>query len=419
MFCWYQQAERCYVYLSDVSDSTTPRRRRGKIDVYASSNTSYVSLHFPPEVARRSTFDDDGNSSRRWKPAFKKSKWFTRGWTLQELIAPPSVEFFSKERICLGNKQSLEQTLHNVTGIAVEAFKGRPLSEFGVDERFLWAKERRTTCEEDAAYCLLGIFDIQIPLLYAEGYEKALGRLKKEIREHASDRSLSLDDEQKRMLLVSLQFDQIDARQMTIKDAHAITCKWFLKKPEYLDWFDRDKIRDHFDFLWIKGKPGTRKSTLMKFALTHTRRTMKDKHVIAFFFNARGESIEKSTTGTYRSLLLQLHERLPALQRVFDSLGALGSGGIDINYQWSVEQLKALLEQAIELLGESSVVCFIDKCDEQQIREMIQFFKHISEVAVSKGANFRICLSSRHYPHITIQKRLGLVLEGHNQDITN
>ncbi|MCJ1396680.1 hypothetical protein MMC18_009572 [Xylographa bjoerkii] len=154
MFCWYKMAERCYVYLSDVSNCTSEK-------------------------------DDEG--SRRWKPAFKKSKWFTRGWTLQELIAPSSVEFFSKEGTCLGNKQSLEQTLHEITGIAVEALRGRPLSWFSVDERFSWAKERTTTREEDAAYCLLGIFDIQMPLLYAEGREKALKRLKREIREHADD----------------------------------------------------------------------------------------------------------------------------------------------------------------------------------------------------------------------------------------
>ncbi|MCJ1380218.1 hypothetical protein MMC17_003321 [Xylographa soralifera] len=84
-----------------------------------------------------------------------------------------------------------------------------------------------------------------------------------------------------------------------------------------------------------------------------------------------------------------------------------------------------LLKRAIELLTDSSVVCFIDaldECEEQQIREMIQFFEHIGELAVSAGISFRLCLSSRHYPHITIRKGLGLVLEGqegHTQDIAN
>ena len=86
MFRWYQDATRCYVYLSDVSVS-------GSVG--------------------------DDEFSRRWKPAFKRSRWFTRGWTLQELIAPTSVEFFSKEEQRLGDKQSLAQTLHEITGIAI------------------------------------------------------------------------------------------------------------------------------------------------------------------------------------------------------------------------------------------------------------------------------------------------------------
>ena len=152
------------------------------------------------------------------------------------------------------------------------------------------------------------------------------------------------------MLLDSLKFDQIDARQMTIKNSHAKTCKWLLKNSEYLDWLNATKLGEHHGFLWIKGKPGTGKSTLMKFALTNARKTMKDRIVISFFFNARGEGLEKSTIGTYQSLLLQLLEWLPALQCVFDSLG-LSSSRISIYHQWSVKSLKTLLEQAIKRLG--------------------------------------------------------------------
>jgi len=226
------------------------------------------------------------------------------------------------------------------------------------------------------------------------------------------------------MLLDSLRFDQIDARQMTIKNAHARTCKWLLKNDQYVDWLNATKLSEHHGFLWIKGKLGTGKSTLMKFALANTRKTIKDRIVISFFFNARGEDLEKSTIGTYRSLLLQLLERLPALQCVFDSLGLL-TLSISINHPWSIELLKTLLEQAIQSLGESSVVCFIDaldECEERQIRDMILFFEHVGELTVSVGITFWICFSSRHYPHITIRKGQGLVLEGqegHNQDITN
>ncbi|MCJ1440785.1 MAG: hypothetical protein MMC23_001271 [Stictis urceolatum] len=234
----------------------------------------------------------------------------------------------------------------------------------------------------------------------------------------------SLSAEEKQLLLDSLRFEQIDSRQMTIKNAHAKTCKWLSKKSEYLDWLDAAKMGEHLGFLWIKGKPGAGKSTIMKFALNNARKKLKDSTVISFFFNARGENLEKSTLGTYRSLLLQLLERIPTLESVFDSL-SLSTRSISASYQWSVESLKALLEQVIQRLGESSVVCFIDaldECDELQIRDMVSFFEHIGELAPSSSTKFRVCFSSRHYPYITVKKGLSLVLEGqegHNQDIIN
>jgi hypothetical protein len=233
-----------------------------------------------------------------------------------------------------------------------------------------------------------------------------------------------LHDEQRQCLLDSLRFEQIDARQMTIKTAHAKTCRWLLKSEQYLDWLDTTKVGEHHGFLWIKGKAGTGKSTLMKFALVNARKMMKNHIVLSFFFNARGEDIEKSIVGTYRSLLLQLLKRLPVLQSVFDSL-SLSSSSFSADHQWNVESLKTLLEQAIRSLGDSSVICLIDaldECEEEQVRDMIQFFEHIGDLAVSNGIRFQVCFSSRHYPYITIRNGLELVLEGqegHSQDITN
>lgn len=162
----------------------------------------------------------------------------------------------------------------------------------------------------------------------------------------------------------------------------------------------------------------------MKFAPFQARKVMKEMIIISFFFNARGEDLEKSTIGMYRSLLLQLFERLPELQCIFDSLG-LATWSINAYHEWSVESLKALFEQAIQSFGQSSVMCFIDafdECDERQIRDMISFFESVGEMAVPAGIKFQVCFSSRHYPHITISKGLYLVLEGqegHNQGITN
>jgi hypothetical protein len=211
---------------------------------------------------------------------------------------------------------------------------------------------------------------------------------------------------------------------MTIKTAHAKTCRWLLKSEQYTSWVDTTKVGEHHGLLWIKGNAGTGKSTLLKYALVNARKAMKDHIVLSFFFNARGEDLEKSTIGAYQSLLLQLLDRRPALQSVFDSLSLSTSKSV-ADQQWNIETLKTLIEQAIHSLGDLSVVCFIDaldECEEQQVREMVQFFEYIGDLAVSNGIRFQVCFSSRHYPHITIRNGLELVLErqeGHSQDITN
>lgn len=237
----------------------------------------------------------------------------------------------------------------------------------------------------------------------------------------------SLNEQQKCELLNSLHFDQIDARHLTIKKAHAKTCRWLLRQAEYRDWLDRSKVIEHNGFLWIKGKPGAGKSTLMKFALDNARRVLKGKNniIIAFFFNARGDKLERSTLGMYRSLLLQLLERLPELQDVFESLELAMSTQAGRPHKWVIESLKELFEQAVQRLGQHRLICFIDaldECAEDEIRDMISFLQTISADTTSTGIEFYVCLSSRHYPHITIRKGITLVLEGqegHRQDIAN
>ncbi|KAF2732576.1 HET-domain-containing protein [Polyplosphaeria fusca] len=150
MFRWYREAAKCYVYLSDVSTS-------GSIQTG------------PP-------------SQLAWEAAFQQSRWFTRGWTLQELLAPASVEFYSTDGKLLGDKTSMVRVLQEITGISGRALQGDPLSGFGVDERLSWAAGRKTKRAEDAAYSLLGIFDIHMPLIYGEGKDKALARLQREMQ---------------------------------------------------------------------------------------------------------------------------------------------------------------------------------------------------------------------------------------------
>jgi len=152
MFRWYRQSTKCYAYLSDVLRSVV--------------NTNDLP----------------------WESAFRNSKWFTRGWTLQELIAPESVEFFSAEGILLGDKTSMEQQIHEITNIPVQALRGYPLSEFTVAERRSWAANRKTTRKEDQAYCLLGIFGVSMPSIYGEE-ENAFARLEDEIERRWKSKS--------------------------------------------------------------------------------------------------------------------------------------------------------------------------------------------------------------------------------------
>jgi hypothetical protein len=148
MFRWYRDATKCYVYLSDVSR--------------------------PIPHSINETYDS-------WGLNFRNSVWFTRGWTLQELIAPKSVGFFSKEGEMLGNKASLERDICEITGIPAKALRGSPLAGFSHTEIMSWANKRDTAEPEDKAYSLLGIFDVYMPLIYGEGRQNALQRLRQEI----------------------------------------------------------------------------------------------------------------------------------------------------------------------------------------------------------------------------------------------
>ena len=159
MFKWYADADVCYAYLVDVQVSpgleSTPR---------------YNDLPF--------------------QRTFGASRWFTRGWTLQELLAPEHVFFYDKDWKKLGSKAELSEIIAAITRINEQALT-RPwsLPTFSIAARMSWASARNTTREEDLAYCLLGLFGINIPLLYGEG-SRAFRRLQEELTRTDTDESL-------------------------------------------------------------------------------------------------------------------------------------------------------------------------------------------------------------------------------------
>ena len=153
MFRWYSLAETCYAYLADVS---------------------------------RATFSHDAAGAR----TFCQSRWHTRGWTLQELIAPDIVVFLSSEWKVLGTRVGLADLLEKITNIPVEVLRlETELSSVSIAARMSWAAKRKTTRPEDEAYCLMGIFRINMPTLYGEG-RQAFQRLQEEIMRRSTDTSL-------------------------------------------------------------------------------------------------------------------------------------------------------------------------------------------------------------------------------------
>lgn len=120
----------------------------------------------------------------------QESRWFYRGWTLQELIAPDEAVFYSKAWCRLGTKSELSAAISLITSIDQEFLDRRRLNSASIAQRTSWAARRETSRTEDTAYCLLGLFDVNMPLIYGEG-TKAFQRLQEDIlMSHPGDYTL-------------------------------------------------------------------------------------------------------------------------------------------------------------------------------------------------------------------------------------
>ena len=156
MYRYYEEAQVCYAYLADV-----PTAEAAQI-----TNEDPVAWNDPYQ--------------------FDRSKWFTRGWTLQELIAPKVVEFYAADWTEIGTKASMTEQLARRTGIDPRVLNGADVSICNVAERLSWASHRQTTKIEDSAYCLIGLFRVNMPLIYGEGH-KAFRRLQETILREVED----------------------------------------------------------------------------------------------------------------------------------------------------------------------------------------------------------------------------------------
>ncbi|KAK6605156.1 Vegetative incompatibility protein HET-E-1-like protein 15 [Botrytis cinerea] len=235
MFRWYRNAARCYVYLSDVSGYSV------------SGNHKCI--------------------PRLWESDFRKSKWFTRGWTLQELLAPVSIEFFSRERGRLGDKSSLITQISEITNIPRTALEGYPLSQFSVEERLQWIQHRQTTLEEDKAYSLLDEF-----------YKK---------QKCIQDLRLSDPRDDKKRIE--------DTKGGLLEGLY----DWILENPDFQQWRKDQQSR----LLWIKGDPGKGKTMLLCGVINELEKSKAKSVILSYFFCQATDSRINYATAVLRGLI--------------------------------------------------------------------------------------------------------------------
>lgn len=357
MFRWYRDSTKCYVYFDDISLS-----------------------------------DAEVDDKQGWDPFFRAHKWFTRGWTLQELIAPTSVEFYTKEGRYLGDKRSLEEQIHEITGIAISALRGGDLSQFDIDERFSWAEPRQTTYEEDWAYSLLGIFGIFMPLIYGEGKLHAIRRLKQEIANSSRSDTAQTTPERRTVLNWITQLEYGRQQSDSISRRQPGTGKWLLQSPEFKTWVEQEK-----QTLFCHGIPGTGKTILAATVVDHLSNQFNDGKVgIGYiYFNFRRQH-EQNVRNQVASLLRQLTQSWPAPSLPSDAL-CLYNKHEERGTRPSLNELS----QTLQLVAHSysRVFIVIDALDEfQSPASRAAFLTELFALQAACGAN--ILATSRALPDI-------------------
>ena len=308
------------------------------------------------------------------------------GWTLQELIAPPFVEFFSDQGTRLGDRKSLEKYIHEITGIPYQALRGDALENFTVPERLLWAENRQTKRQEDRAYCLLGVFAIFMPLLYGEG-DHAFARLLEEIDKKSVERA-KLDH-----LLTTLPIAP-QAAFDSLENQHGPTCLpntrlELLQNIE--EWADGPHERCIY---WLNGIAGTGKSTI---ARTVAKIHHDQGNLGASFFFSRGGGDVGHADRVGPTLAVQLAARIPAVRRhICEAIQEnKNMASNSLRDQWDQLILNPLLKldyNSPPLL----VVLVIDALDECASERDIRIFLRLLALSGSpSNIRLRIFISSR------------------------
>ncbi|KAK3984172.1 hypothetical protein QBC44DRAFT_375483 [Cladorrhinum sp. PSN332] len=234
--------------------------------------------------------------------------------------------------------------------------------------------------------------------------------------------------QEERACLDTLAFSSMGDRKHNITEALSSTCRWFRDSQEFKRWLGRTNLSTDRGLLWVKGKPGAGKSTIMKNALSWIEDSeSRRSNIASFFFNARGGSLEKTPLGLFRSILHQLCLQDAAILGQFVELhrarqrererhftGAQGREQV----QWTRPELESFLRSIFGDCKPRRTFVFLDaldECDEETVRDVVYLLADIAQLALDRGISLNICLSSRHYPTISIPNCPEIVVEGSNK----
>ncbi|TFB01142.1 Ankyrin repeat domain-containing protein 50 [Trichoderma ghanense] len=238
-------------------------------------------------------------------------------------------------------------------------------------------------------------------------YDKVLGRLESLARRAILMRRSPIPpnlSRSERDCLKSLAFEQMQSRGNDIDRAVKGTCEWLLKHQTCRSW-----ATSHRGLLWIKGKPGAGKSTLLKYALSKQRDMPSARDgdlVLSFFFHGRGDALQRTPLGLFRSLLHQILKQIPeALSNLVDSYQEKlrEMGAPPEAWQWHPEELWHFLEASLPRIVEIRPIWLfvdaLDECGEADAVDLAMKFKSLLDSVSSTAAQgIHICFSCRHYP---------------------
>ena len=224
----------------------------------------------------------------------------------------------------------------------------------------------------------------------------------------------AIDDELTRKdYLASLDFEQLDSRYHDIRFAYPKTCDWVFGSHEFQAWLNPDNFEECNRVLWIKGKPESGKSTLIKHIYEVCSKHFSGHVIVAYFFHGRGSELQKTRLGMLRSLLLQLLERREELLQKFIKAFPLRGQSIE-NQKWVAEELENFLLHCARqgwLKDTVLLVDALDECGESTARGLASFYENLSLNSVTHSGRLLICLSIRHFPNVSINHCIQLDID--------